>query len=116
MAQAMAAWYGWLRRKELVAASPRSPSYASSSSDESLPPQRVWADVRRRSLTILKHVEHFMIFMWFQEVKINLNMFGFGQLSCVQHGLVFWMRHCQRASMCFVSLANSTSKIMLQVH
>eukprot|EP00435_Cladocopium_sp_Y103_P070289 s99_g35.t1 len=50
MAQ-MAAWHGWLcRRKELVAASPRSPSCASSSSDESLPPQRVWADVRRRAL------------------------------------------------------------------
>lgn len=50
MAQ-MAAWHRWLcRRKELVEASPRSPSYASSSSDESVPPQRVWADVRRRAL------------------------------------------------------------------
>ena len=50
MAQ-MAAWHRWLCwSKELVAASPRSPSCASSSSDESVPPQRVWADVRRRAL------------------------------------------------------------------
>jgi hypothetical protein len=44
-------------------------------------------------------------------------MFGFGQLSCVQHGLVFWMFAALPA--CFVLLAGKQeppSKIMLQVH